>query len=263
MPPKRQYTKRAGYGLKKKYGKSATVAASKLQAVVRRQIVDFTKRNLETKQAVSTSTDGAEIAHNNFVTLDTALLSTTQGLGDNDTNTLGNRIGDEITLKGIKLKMMIECNERYSDVTYRLMVIKKAKGDALDKTTLFNGLSGNKMIDTVNKERFTIIAQKYFKITAPNLGANSGIFTGVTSGAFTADSNLTLSRATKIVKLWLPYSKINKSGKIQYENASTQVKFFDYSVILFAYSNYSTSDALNYTVGRVNDYVKQIYYTDA
>lgn len=262
MPPKRTYTKRAGYGLKKKYGKSATVAASKLQAVVRRQIADFTKRNLETKQSVSTSTDGAEIGHNNFVTLDTSLLSTNQGVADNE-NSLGQRVGDEITLKGVKLKMMIECNERFSDVTYRLLVIKKAKGDILDKTTLFNGLSGNKMIDTINKERFTVIAQKYFKITAPNLGANSGVFAGVSSGMYTADSNLTLSRATKIIKLWLPYNKIIKNGVVKYENNSTQVKFFDYVVVLYAYSNYSTSDALNWTVGRVNDYVKQIYYTDA
>ena len=46
-----------------------------------------------------------------------------QGTGDINTNNVGQRIGDEITLKGIKLKMMIELNERCSDVTFRLMVI--------------------------------------------------------------------------------------------------------------------------------------------
>lgn len=263
MPPKRQYTKRVGYGLKKKYGKSATVSASKLQSVVRRQLVAYTKKNLETKQAVSTATDGTEIAHNNFVTLDSSLLETVNGTQDANTGQPGQRIGDQITLKGVSLKMMIELNERYSDVTYRLMVIKKAKGDSLSKTTLFNGLSGNKMLDTINTERFTVLAQKYFKITAPNLGANSGIFTGTTSGAFTADNNLALSRATKIIKLWIPYKKFSKNGVIQYENIGQQTKFFDYHVILFAYSNYSTSDALNYNVGRVNDYIKQVYFTDA
>jgi len=45
-----------------------------------------------------------------------------------------NRIGDEITLKGISLKFMVELNERYSDVTFRMFVVKKAKDDTLDSS---------------------------------------------------------------------------------------------------------------------------------
>jgi hypothetical protein len=49
---------------------------------------------------------------------------------------------------------------------------------------------------------------------------------------------------------------------IKYENESENVKFFDYHVLCYAYSNYTTSQDIYY-VGRVNDYVQQMYYKDA
>ena len=72
-----------------------------------------------------------------------------------------------------------------------------------------------------------------------------------------------MTRATKILKFYIPGSKFGRSGKVVYENASSQPKFFDYQVILFAYSNYSTSAFLGYNVGRLNDYVRTLYYKDA
>lgn len=272
MAPKRKYTKKSGYGLKKKYGKKAVPASTVLQAAVRRQIVAYTKKQLETKQSNYSTTDGTEIAHNTFVVCDTNLFDTSQGTGDPTTSSSSNRIGDQITLKGVKIKMMVELNERYSDVTFRLLIIKKAKGDTLNTSTLFNGLSGNKMLDTINKERFTVVAQKFFKITAPNNGRRggaalslngSGIDGGTDTGAFVTENAFLLSRATRLIKLWIPAKKIFKNTVVQYENGSNQPKFFDYQVLLYAYSNYSTTETPAWNVGRLNDYIRQIYYTDA
>jgi hypothetical protein len=53
-----------------------------------------------------TSSDGVEIGHNSFLTMDSNMLETTQGVGDGTTGT-ANRIGDEITLKGISMKFML------------------------------------------------------------------------------------------------------------------------------------------------------------
>ena len=66
--------------------------------------------------------------------------------------------------------MMVELNERYSDVTFRLVFVKCAKGDVPTRDSLFTGSSGNKMLDYINKERYTVLAQKFFKIKAPNMG---------------------------------------------------------------------------------------------
>ena len=45
-------------------------------------------------------------------------------------------------------------------------------GNTVD--TLFNGQSGNTLMDTINYERYSILQQKYVKMTAPNKGTKSG-----------------------------------------------------------------------------------------
>ena len=52
-------------------------------------------------------------------------------------NSIGNHIGDKITLSSVQVKGMIELNERYSDVGVRDMVIKSAKGDTPTDATLW------------------------------------------------------------------------------------------------------------------------------
>ena len=65
----------------------------------------------------------------------------TQGVQDNQLSTSQVRIGDQINLKGISIRMMLELNERYSDVSYRILCVKFAKGDTPTASTLFHGLS--------------------------------------------------------------------------------------------------------------------------
>jgi len=234
-------------------------AVSSVKKIVSKALKAYSKRNVEVKQAVSTSADGAEIFHNNFITLDSGILITSQGTSDPQTNNSSGRVGDELTLRGISLKMMLELNERYSDCTFRLIVVKCSKGDTPTRQNLFNGISGNKMIDTFNTERFTILYRKNIKITAPNFATTGALSVAGYSAA--GDASAVQSRATKIVKVWLPYKLFSKTGKVQYENASSQTKFYDYQVLLYAYTNYSTPQDVYY-VGRCNDYVKTMYYTD-
>ena len=167
--------------------------------------------------------------------------------------------------------MMVELNERFGDASFRVMVVKLAKGDTLNASTLFNGISANKMLDTINYERYSILYQKWFKIKANNQGTlqnmqgtNSGLYGVAASSAY---QGAVLSRATRIIKITLPYKKFVRSGVVVYENGSSQPKFFDYKVIIFGHSNWSTSDAVltggPYNVGRLNDYVKTINFTDS
>ena len=125
---------------------------------------------------------------------------------------------------------------------------------------------GNKMIDTLNRERFTFLHTKTFKIKAPNgsmFGSNYSPVIGGSSGIqYEATVTQQMSRATKIVKVWIDGKKFSRSGVIQYEDNSTQVKFFDYHLILYAYSNYSTNQDV-WNVARLNDCVVQLYYKDA
>lgn len=239
-------------------------AVRRAKLVTRRDVQKLISKNIETKTSQETSTDGVEIFHNNFVTLTSNLLQTTQGTGDKELG-IGDRIGDKVNLRGVSIKLFLELNERYSDVTFRIMVVKSARNDFPSRATLFNGESGNKMMDTINKERYTILAQKYLKIKAPNESVPTpGEAGGVGSGVVydTTYTNTTLSRATRIVRMWIPGSKFVRSGVLTYEDAVNKPKFFEYSVVCFAYSNYSTLQDVYY-VGRVNEFLSKMYYKDA
>lgn len=225
-------------------------------------------RKLETKESNLSSSAYQQIGHNSFISLDNAFLKTTQGTGDPmDGTNANNRIGDEINLKGISLKFMLELNERYSDVTFRIMVVRSARGDNPTTANLFTNLTGNKMLDTFNKERYTILIQKYIKIKAAPMSIGgaptvTATGTGVYYAADDPKANYQ-SRATRIVRMYIPGGKIARNGLIKYENGGTSQKFFDYHVLCYAYSNFSTSEALGFNVGAVSTYVKQMFYTDA
>jgi len=240
----------------RRYKKNTT--SSKKIASICRSIVN---KNIETKHSVFSTSDGTEISHNNFINITSDMLKTTQGTGDNSVSNTLNRVGDSINIRGLSMKMMIELNERYSDVTFRLIVVKSAKGDTPTRGTLFYGQSSNKMLDKINNERFTVIAQKYCKITAPNQSTVGAMPLGGSGTNYANDGDLRISRASKLLKIWIPANKI-KRGQMTYESGSDQPKFFDYHVLLYAYSNYSTlQDTWN--VGRLNDYIQELYYKDA
>jgi len=264
MPPKRNYSSKKRK-VAKKYGtsvKTANISASVLQSAIRRTLF----KNAETKQSQLSSTDYREIGHNSFITIDTEVLKTEQGVTDPSANSNYGRIGDEITLLKAKFCMMLELNERYSDVTYRILVVKSSRGDVPTTATLFNGLSGNKMLDTINYERYSIIYQKWGKIKAPGLsvgGASttSGTSTGIFQNNSSPEYNY-LSRATKIVKFELPGTKFYKNGIVRYDAGGDDGKFYDFNVLIYAYSNFSTSSALGYNVLAVNDYYHLLQYKD-
>lgn len=253
MPP-RNYKSKKGYKGKRTYKKQSSVKRQ-----IARALVAYQNKNVEVKKAVSTSADGAEIYHNNFITLDSGILVTSQGTSDPQTNNSSCRVGDELKLRGVSLKMMLELNERYSDCTFKLIVVKCARGDTPTRANLYNGISGNKMIDTFNTERFTILLVRNIQIRAPNYATTGG--TSIAGYAASGDASQVQSRATKILNLWLPYKLFSKTGIIKYENNSSQTKFYDYHVLLYAYTNYSTPQDIYY-VGRCNDYVKTMYFTD-
>lgn len=261
MPPKRKYnsTRRK---VAKKYGaktKRANIAASTIQAAVRRTLF----KNAESKQSVFSSTDYRQIEHNNFIIVAANnILATNQGVQDPENSLLLNRIGDKITLMKVQFRMMLELNERYTDVSYRILLVRSPRGDTPTTATLYNGVSGNKMLDTLNYQRYTVIYEKWGKIrNGINMGAVSGE-TATGSGIYAA-SSLGVSRATQIVKFDVDGSKFSKDKIIQYDaDNSTVQKTYDYNLLIYAYSNYSTSAALGYNVLAVNDYYHRLVFKD-
>jgi len=225
-----------------------------LQNVAKR--LKMMTKTIETESGVTQVSDGTQYVHNTLNIVNNTFLRTTNGNVDVE-DTIG--IGDQVNLVGVSFTMMLELNERYSDVTFRLMVIKCAKGDTPSTASLWQGASGNKMLDTFNTERYIVLHTKYVKIKAPNLGIEPQLIQEAGGGR--AIGPVQISRATKIVKYFIPGKRFTRDGILQYENVSQQTKFFDYHFCIYAYSNYSTTELFN--VGRMNDCFNKMHFKDA
>lgn len=220
---------------------------------------------IETKQSTSRTAPNVAIPHNNFVIIqsqgggDLNMFVTAYGT-DDPMGVGGRRIGDEIAIKGVKLTAMFENAISRPKVFYRLMLVKSAKGDTLTRTTLFQDKSQNKMLDTVNTERYTILFQRRFTLQTanPSMGAVDAAGQPVSTGG-----NTVPGQATKIITAWIPGRKFGRNGVIKFENNSqTQVKFFDYRWVLLCYDWYGTPQDVN-NVGRINELFTTAYYKDA
>lgn len=144
-----------------------------------------------------------------------------------------------------------------SKVHFRVMLIRMAKGDTVSRSTLFQQRSTNKMIDTVDTDRYTIVWQKRFNVTPPNSVAQNANAAGET-----LDARIGITGNT-IINAWIPGRRFAKRGVVQYENNNTsQVKFYDYRIAVLAYDWFGTPQDVN-TVGRVNELYTTIYFKDA
>jgi len=228
-------------------------------------------KTIETKEGQWKSDVNRAMAHNN-VSVITApgmggsfmnVFHINQGVTDNDmSNGNGNRLGDEITVQSVKYHAFIENALSRPKVYYRFMLVKCAKGDLPTRATLFKNNADNKMIDEINTERYTVIYQKIFNVSASNSAPSGpGVFPPSGSGEPTGTANAP-GIATRIMKVVIPGRKFGRGGVIRYENGTNQVKFFDYVPLFVVYDWYGTPQDIN-NVGRINELYAKIRFKDA
>lgn len=254
---------------------------AKIAKIARNVVRQAIARTVETKSSNHTVAT-TNIYNNKIATIDTNLFVTSQGTTDPMVTDSLNRIGDEVNVRGLSIRFMMDMALNHSDVTFRAMIIKSAKGDTPTIDTLFCGLSPCKLLDNINTERYSVVFSKIFKMTARNMtipgtqadfsnqtqGAGQGgqppPSTGV--GYLSASVNYNAQgKATRLMKIWIPGTKLFRNGVCKYENGSTQVKFFNYHFIVYSWSNSDANidPAQNVINGLLKHYVCQMYFKDA
>lgn len=220
-------------------------------------------RTLETKESQYYTSSNVSLPHNNAVMLlgqngtPLNVFEIYQGSADPMVNH-GNRVGDQVNLKGVSIKMFLENALGRAKVHYRIMLVRGAKGETFNRANLFCGACTNKMLDPFNKERFTIISQKFITVSTSNNAPLAVDVVGVPSTTPTP-----AGIATKMVSMYIPGRKFGKNGVVQYENNSpTQVKFYDYRIVIVAYDWFGTPQDVN-NVGRINELFYRVFYKDA
>jgi hypothetical protein len=224
-------------------------------------------RMIETKE-ITHRIAGTNMAHN-FLTLFNDADSgarynpfrLSQGVADTDShqNVGGNRIGDQISVKGLKLKFMIENQLERTKVYYRFFLVRAPRGDTPTRATFFKDRSNNKMLDCVDTKRYTVLWQKTLTCTPGNNSANAySVLTGVPAGQTAA-----ALPGNRIITAWIPGRKFGRSGNVQYEQASqTNVKFYDYHFMVMCYDWNGTPQDVN-NIGYLNEFYSTIYFKDA
>lgn len=258
--------KRSTYNRAKRYMKKPVWNKNKRRKPNLRRVAAQTNRlvsMIETKEGTHTTGDNLGLAHNNTYivagpTFGTGnFLRTSYGTED-PMNGMGQRVGDKITLRGVKFVAFFENAIARSKVHYRILCLRGARGAAFDRATIFKGDSGNKMIDQVNTERYTILYSKRFNIGVGNAPAQSALATGEPSSG----SGYYAGQGTKVISAWIPGRKFGKGGNLQYESQSFDPKFYDYRFVILAYDWFGTPQDVN-NVGRLNSAYIKLYYKDA
>lgn len=213
-------------------------------------------RMIETKETTLPVTSNTSMNHN-VITYLVNPFTINQGTTDPMSGT-GTRVGDKITVKGLLVKGMVECALNRTKVFVRIMLMKYAKGDDPSTATLFKGASPNKMIDQINTDRYTIMAQKVFNVVASN--APAAVTVNVDGSVATGNPG---GIGTKLFNMWIPGRKFGRGGNVQFEDASTsQPKFFSYRVIALVYDWYGTPESTT-TVAKMNSCYAKLYFKDA
>lgn len=228
---------------------------------MRRPIAPRVKRlesMIETKESVQVTGANISLPHNNIHETGINPFALNIGASEPMSGT-GQRVGDKITLRGILLKGFFENALNRGRVHYRVMLVRGAKGETFNRANLYKGIVGNKVIDQMNTERFTVVASTKFTINNSNGAPSSAGATGVPA----TDPIYNVGIGTKAWQLWIPGSKFGRGGNIQYENQSTtQVKFYDYRIVILAYDWYGTPQDVN-NVGKINEMYCKLYFKDA
>lgn len=262
MAYKRKRVSKGSY--KKRYKRAKSAGTTGLAGIMRASLNRRVRRiesTIETKESTQTTATNLALPHNNVKVIYNP-MQVNIGTGDPMTG-VGNRIGDQITVRGLKIKMFLQNQAQRPKVWYRIMVIKSASGDTIDRSTLFKNLVGNKMIDQYDTERFTVVYQKTLSITTSP--AQTATSFSVPSGAPESGNGGTISGgiATKVVSMWVPGRKFGYKGIVKYKNGSAgEPKFHDYRVVILAYDLFGTPQDIN-NVGSLSEGYCKLYYKDA
>lgn len=177
-------------------------------------------RQQETKHAIL-SYATRELYHNAAYNITDNLLHTTQGVNDRN-----HRVGDEITLRGIKIYLQIESKWDRPNTTVRV-VVGKARQAIAAGTDPYKPISGIKVIDPVDMEQvMKVYANRRYRFGDKDtmIGTDEGI--GV------------LNRPTTHFRtIWIPLMNV----KYKYTNqSSTQGTAYNIPMWVTAYDHSSS-----------------------
>lgn len=169
-----------------------------------------------------------EQLYHNTPAIQTGFMTTYQGVGDADTGTSNyvSRVGNEIILRGLSMKLWLATKGDRPNQMFRIIVYRyKIDGSYSNPPYLSQGTS-NYMIRDLDTDQFKILKVKYVNLNVGNV-TNTNI----------SGTQWVLKEAHKIVKFWIPF----KNQRYKYKsNDSGYGAYWDIGLSITAYDSYGT-----------------------
>lgn len=229
-------------GVRKNYKRKTSGKSSTFRKKVTAIAKTVALRTQETKHAIHSLVD-KEVYHNQSYMMTSNLVQTAQGVND-----IGHRIGDEITLRGIKLFLKFEDKWDRPNTTFRVVVAKARQGIAGSLYMPTVPIMGVPTIDPIDTEQVmkVLVNRRYRfgdKDTLIDTG-NEGV------GA--------LSRpTTHFRQIWIPLN----NARYKYLNQnSTQGTAYNIALWLSCYDH--SSQLITDNIGKVT-VAWELFFKDA
>lgn len=196
--PKRSYKRKSV--IRRRY-KKKRYGTKKLVKLIK----NVTLKQSET-QYVSTNAENTQLYHNAYTSGSIIFIAQNMCrtvVGDGQSQ----RHGDSVMPIGIGIRLWLSNKLDRPNVMYRLMIVASPPDQVLQQSpsNFWAGVSGNKMIDYVNTDKYTIL---YHKIINP--GAND----------YSLESGATNKEKSLYRKIWI---SLKRKGEISYSTDSGEV----------------------------------------
>lgn len=240
MVAKRVYRKRK-MGVRKTIKKPAKLSKSVVLAV--KKIANRQMNRVAETKCIDNTSEPVPLScyyHNVTYIHDTDMLWVNQGVKDEESGSLANRIGDSIFVKNISLKLLITNFSTRPNLLYRISVLKVKNGAVSLPNPYTHPACGNAIIAPIDTEDTAIISVEYDRVF--NTLAYQTAQTGNADKKF----------------VWLHNIKVNK--KVRYDNGSTAASNFTYRLYVTCYDTqgaYITDNVARFT------YFRRVHFLDA
>lgn len=240
-------------------------------------VMAVVNRKAEVKCQITSLCTNLDIYHNTMCPVYQNAFRTVLGpYGDVVGTAAGNRIGNEIFLKGLKISLLIESQQYRPQVSYWLYLVKRLSAPEATlsaKNDMFEGVSSHVPCDYVDTSKVHVLYCKKFTLRAPNMGTLVNMSTVSATGVGTLDqaSGTAWTVDTEDYKVMTNpkyhgklYIPINK--KIKYQDAgdllNTPIGSHNYQWVLIGYDTMTTitGDGLA-PLGHIT-MSQKLYFTD-
>lgn len=189
-------------------------------------------KKCETKNTHSISENNT--LYHNGESIVAGMLQTNQGIGDAQAgvSSFASRVGDQVTARGISVKIWLANKLDRPNVMYRITIFRYGQTLTTPTTVYASQSSSNIMLRDYDTDKIRVIKTKIINC---QVGTSHSV---VSQGTWTP------REAHKLVKFWIPLK--NKNIKYLADNSAVPT-FSDYGVSIAAYDSYGTltTDAIS------------------